>query len=107
VRTQVQQGGAGVDLAQLFAPIYQQIAAKQSPAAIKTVLADHVHKIEDAAQQGEQADATQIEGWLAVIASMAPDILEVVASTLTSPVAGVAMTVKKIAAKAKQEREQG
>jgi hypothetical protein len=107
VRTQVQQGSAGVDLAQLFAPIYQQIAAKQSPAAIKTVLADHVHKIEDAAQEGEQADATQIEGWLAVIASMAPDILEVVASTLTSPVAGVAMTVKKIAAKAKQEREQG
>lgn len=99
----VQQGITGTDLTGLFEPIYQQIAARQSPAAIRTVISDHVHKIEDEAHKGDHADAQQIEGWLAVIASMAPDILVMVATALTAPGAGMATTVQKIAAQARQK----
>ncbi len=99
----VRQGMAGTDLAQLFSPIYQQIESRQSSDAIKSVLTDHVQKIEAEVQKGDQADAKRIEGWLEVIASMAPDILEVVTSTLTSPIAGIATIVKKIAEKARMQ----
>jgi hypothetical protein len=100
----VQQGVSGADLAKLFAPIYEQIQASQEPDAIKSHVTEQVQKVEQEAGKGEQADAEKIEGWLTVIGRMAPDILEVVASTLmNNPVAGIATTVKKIAEKAKAQ----
>ncbi len=102
-QAQVQQGNSASDLAQAFAQVYAAIAASQHPAAIQTVVQEHVQKIETEAQKGEAADANQIEGWLTVIARMAPDILEVTANTLLNPVAGVATVIKKVAEKAKQQ----
>lgn len=102
-QAQVQQGNSASDLAQAFAQVYAAIAASQHPAAIQTVVQEQVQKIETEAQKGEAADANQIEGWLTVIARMAPDILEVTANTLLNPVAGVATVIKKVAEKAKQQ----
>jgi len=99
----VQQGVSGADLAQLFAPIYEQIQASQEPDVIKSTVTEQVQKVEQEAGKGEHADAEKIEGWMTVIGRMVPDILEVVASTLASPVAGIATTVKKIAEKAKAQ----
>jgi hypothetical protein len=104
-QSQVQQGVSGADLANLFAPIYEQIQASQEPDVIKSTVTEQVQQVEQEASKGEHADAEKIEGWLTVIGRMAPDILEVVASTLTNPVAGIATTVKKIAEKARQKIE--
>ena len=97
----VTTGLSGGDAAQLFPAIYTQIAASPEDDAIKETVTDKVKAIETEAAKGEQADASKIEGWLKVIAKMMPDILEVTANTLLSPISGVATVVKKVAEKAR------
>jgi hypothetical protein len=89
-------------LATRFAAIYSQITASTEDDAIKQTVTDKVKAVEVEAARGEQADATKIEGWLKVIAKMMPDILEVTANTLISPISGIATVVKQVAAKAKE-----
>jgi hypothetical protein len=101
-QAQSQQGGDAI--AQAFAPIYQQITARQDPDAIKAVLSDHVRKIEDEARKGEQANAQQIEGWLAVVGSMAGDVFDVTIAALTGPQAAAATVARKVAERARQGR---
>jgi hypothetical protein len=102
-------GGAPLndELAARFAAISQQIAASDKHAAIKETVSQQVQAVAAEAAKGEQADTGKIEGWLQVIASMMPDILEVTANTLLSPISGVATVVKKVAEKAKATAGRG
>jgi hypothetical protein len=99
-RAHVTTGGAE-QLAAAFAAVYQKLAASPESPAIKSVVEQQVKAVEAEAAKGEAADAGKIESWLTVIARMMPDILEVTANTLLSPVSGVATAVKKIAEKAR------
>lgn len=94
------------DLAQLFEAIYHQIEARpQDPNVDKEEIAGEVKKIEDEAAKGEQANPNKIERWLGNLAQMAPDIWDVTVATLSNPVAGIALVVKKIAEKAKESAQ--
>jgi hypothetical protein len=106
-QSQSQQGGDADALARAFAQVYQRIEARQSPEAIKAVLVDHVQKIEHEASKGDQANAQQLEGWLAVVASVAGDIFNVIVAVLTGPHEAAATVARKVAERAKQERGQG
>jgi hypothetical protein len=98
----VTKGVQADQLAAAFSAVYQQLAASPESPAIKGVVEEQVKAVEAEAAKGEAADAGKIQGWLTVIARMMPDILEVTANTLLSPVSGVATVVKKVAEKAKQ-----
>lgn len=57
------------------------------------------------AQKGEAADPKKVEGFLDKISNMAPDILEVTATTLQNPFKGVGLVLEKINDRIKLERE--
>ncbi len=105
-RASVRTGGGSEDLARAFAAIYDRINARAAdPEPIKQIVIQQVKSVEEEAAKGEQADTGKIEGAFAVIARMTPDILEVTASTLLSPISGIATVVKKVAAKAREGRQ--
>lgn len=56
-------------------------------------------------QQGDESEAKQsfLETRLKNLYAMAPDIGQVIITTLANPIAGVALTIQKIAQKAKSE----
>jgi hypothetical protein len=62
-------------------------------------------KTVDEAQKGQAADPAKIEGWLNKLSHMAPDILEVTATTLQNPFKGVGLVLQKINDRIKLERE--
>ncbi|MBI5032057.1 MAG: zinc ribbon domain-containing protein [Chloroflexi bacterium] len=91
-----------VELTKQFAKIYQKIDARlEDPNTDKTEIKDTVQKIEEEVKKGEQANPAKVERWLKFLAGMADDIFQVVASTLASPIAGVAKAIQLIAKKAK------
>ncbi|MCB0227234.1 MAG: hypothetical protein KDI02_26295 [Anaerolineae bacterium] len=61
-------------------------------------------KVVEEAQKGTQADPAKLEGWFKKISNMAPDILEVTATTLQNPFAGVGLVLQKINDRIKLER---
>ena len=71
----------------------------------KKDLKDTIAKIKAEAQKAEQADPGRLERLLNSIAVMGPDIFEVVVTTLTSPLNGIGLVLKKIGDKAKLERQ--
>jgi CHAT domain-containing protein len=104
---QSQTGLSAEDVAKLFASIYQQIDAKPNlkPADKEDLKAD-VKDVEAATAkvaQGEKADESFLERRLRSIARMAPDILDVIASTIANPALGAATVIRKIVDKVKQE----
>jgi hypothetical protein len=100
-----QQSGGGNEPASLFAPIYAQIEARtHEPAAITSLLHSSVQTIEQAAAQGAQASAEQVQGALAVLARLAPDILEMAADALTNPRSGASPALRHAAEQARPPR---
>lgn len=63
-----------------------------------------VGEISHEAAKGERADVSRLEELINTLALMGPDILDVVVATLTNPLAGVGLVIKKIGDKAKLER---
>ena len=57
--------------------------------------------------KGETANVGKIERLLNTMSSMAPDILEVTATTLQNPFRGVGLVLQKINDRVKLEREAG
>jgi hypothetical protein len=103
-RATVTQGLGGEDIARLFAEVYQQIKARpEDPDVDKAELTDTVQKIQGEVAKGEEANPSKVERWLKTLAGMADDIFEVTVACLTSPAAGVAAVIRKVAQKAKAE----
>lgn len=90
------------ELTKQFAQIYQEIDARpQEPNVDNAEIKDTVQKIEEEVKKGEEANPAKVERWLKFLAGMSDDIFQVVASTLASPIAGVARVIQLIAQKAK------
>jgi hypothetical protein len=107
-QNQVQQGGDAEAFARAFAQIYETINARQpDPDVGKDEIAETVKDIQEEAQKGDQANEKKLSRWLRNLAGMAEDIFDVTVAALTSPQAAFATVARKVAAKAKQEREQG
>ncbi len=106
VQVTVQQGASVGELAQLFSQVYQMIEDRRAdPSIDKQELVQTVQKIEQEADKGETANPKKVEGWLRFLATVAPDILKVVAATLANPIAGVGTAISLIATKVKAEAE--
>jgi hypothetical protein len=59
--------------------------------------------VAEAAQKNEKVDEGFLSRRFRNIARMAPDVLDLVVATLANPLAGLGVTVKKLAEKAKEE----
>jgi hypothetical protein len=70
------------------------------PAEDQTMLVQNVDQVVQEAEKGKQADPSRIERLLNSIATMAPDILDVLVTTIANPLAGIGLVVKKIGEKA-------
>lgn len=101
-------GGEDLDaLVKAFQAIREQIDARpQDPDVDKTELVETVERIEAEVVKGEEANPSKVERWLRTLAAMAEDIFEVVAATLSHPIAGVSKAVQLIAKKAREETRQ-
>lgn len=95
-------GLAAEQIAQLFESIYKQIDQKANlePDEKQDVKAD-VQDVQKQVAKGEEADESFLERRLRNIKRMAPDILDVITSTLADPALGVAKVIQKVMAKAK------
>jgi hypothetical protein len=103
-RVEVRSGIAAKELAELFSPIYQKIASRPpDPSVEKDEISDQVKRIEKEVATGDKAEPTKVERWLRNLAAMAPDILDVTVAAITNPIAGISMTVRKIAQRVKEE----
>jgi hypothetical protein len=103
-RATVTQGLGGDEIARLFAEVYQQIKTRsEDPDVDKEELTETVQKIQGEVARGEEANPHKVERWLKTLAGMADDIFEVTVACLTSPAAGVATVIRKVAQKAKAE----
>lgn len=99
------QSNVVTNFADWRAQIEKQIEAKPNLAtANKQDLKDAVAKIEGEGAKGKQADPGRLEKLINTLSAMAPDIFEVATTTLTNPLAGIGLTLKKIGDKAKLEQ---
>jgi CHAT domain-containing protein len=102
-----QTGLSAEDVAKLFGSIYQQIDAKPNlPSRDKEDLKADVKDVEiETAKvaQGQKPDESFLERRLRSIKRMAPDILDVIASTFASPTLGAATVIRKVIDRVKQE----
>jgi len=97
------QGLSGEDVAKLFTEIYGRLDTLPMESGVETEsVRATIEKLETEAKKGDNADATRIEHWLERLADMAPDILEIVLTTLTNPAAGIAEVVRRAAEKARK-----
>ena len=90
------------DVANLFKQIFSRI--ERDPNLSPTEKADVRQDVEEVREElstKEQPNESFILRHLRNIGRMAPDILDVVLATITSPAAGFGMAAKKIAEKAK------
>ena len=91
-------------LAKVFAEMMSRV--DQRPAEDQRILKPIVEDVQARATTIQQGDATEemenaFEGRLRALLAMAPDIGEVFVTTFANPIAGLALTFKKIADRAK------
>ncbi len=71
----------------------------------KEDLKEQVAKVQAEAAKGKDADSGRLEKLLNTLAIMSSDILDVAVATLTNPLSGIGLALKKIGDKAKVERQ--
>lgn len=87
----------------LFTDIIKKIEERpKTSLEDKGDLKANVEEVKVEVEKGEQADETFLLRRLRNIERIAPDIADVVLATLTNPVAGFAMIVKKVAERARK-----
>ena len=99
------QTGTG-EVEKLFARLLADLEARTDlPPADKEDVAVELDEVQAEVAKGERADEGLLARRLRNIGRMAPDILDVVLTTLANPVAGVAMVARKVAQRMKAESE--
>jgi hypothetical protein len=88
------------EVTQAFEAIYAEIEKSQVTPATKSDLKEDVQEVQAAIKE-KKVDESFVSRRLRNIGRMAPDILEVILVTITSPAAGLGMVGKKIAEKVK------
>ncbi|MEM8856734.1 MAG: hypothetical protein AAGD96_00335 [Chloroflexota bacterium] len=97
------QGMSPEEVKKHFTPVLQEVNNRPNTKddEINRLKAE-IEQLKAEVAKGDNASESFLSERLKNIGSMAPDILEVVATTLVNPVAGFASVVKKVADKAKQ-----
>jgi hypothetical protein len=78
---------------------------KKLTAEDHALLMQNVEQVVKEAEKGDQADESRIERLLNMISTMAPDILDVIVTTIGSPLAGIGLVIKKIGDRARVTRK--
>ena len=101
--TQVSRGASDEVIA-VFNTLTARVAAlPDSPD--RAVALSAVKALEAEAKKGDQADEGNVSRWLKFLAQAAPDIWEVAVDTFHNPIKGLSTVFKKVAERAKAERE--
>ena len=90
------------EVAKAFEAIYARIETGQATSVEKEVLKTEVEDVE-AAIKSPKVDESFVSRRLSNIGRMAPDILDVILATITSPAAGLGMVGRKIAERVKEK----
>ena len=106
--TTVNNGMNATDIKHLFDQLYSEIDKRpETPMAVKEDIKAEVQEIQtvvtEAIEKQEKVEENFLSRKFRTIARMAPDILDVVIATIGNPLAGLGVTVKKIADKAKED----
>lgn len=83
----------------------EQIVSTIEDEADKKVAESAIETLEAEARKGDQADESTIKKWLNFLAETAPDAWDVAIDFFINPIRGVGTVFKKIAERAKLERE--
>lgn len=90
----------------LFELLEERIKARPEDSNVdKREIQAQVDQIKNEAAQGEKANPNKLERWIRNLASMAPDIVDVMAASLGGPVSVFTAVIQKIAARVKAESE--
>ena len=97
-----------LEIKQLFTQLYTQIeihpeATEADKEDLKAEVKEIQTTITEAVQKNEKIDEGLLSRRFRSIARMAPDVLDMIVATLANPLAGLGVSVKKIAQKAKYE----
>lgn len=108
VSNTISNGLGAADIKQLFDSVYSKIdALPQLDKAVKEDAKEEIRDIQENITEAVTNKGNLDESFLTrrfrSIARMAPDILDVIVSTIANPLGGVGVAVKKIADKAKVE----
>jgi len=88
-----------------FAPVYHALEENATvPPNVKKKVEADVKEIEKEVKKGEAAKVSFIQQRLENIEKMAPDIADVMITTLTNPAAGISLAVKKVLEKMQAQR---
>ncbi len=102
----VRQGGDTAAFARAFAEIYAAINARPAdPDVDRDEITETVRDIQQEAQKGDQANEKKLARWMHNLAGMAEDIFDITVAALSGPPAAFAGVARKVAARAKQERQ--
>ncbi len=92
------------EIAQAFALLTQKVNTLPD-GPDKAVAQSAIQALETEAHKGEQVDESSLHKWLNFLAETAPDVWEVVIDTFLHPIKGLSTIFKKVAERAKAERE--
>jgi len=97
-------GTDATTVAEAFSRIYEAIEARSfSDEGTAEGIKDAVAVIQSENDKGDEGNETSLRFSFKMLAQMAPDIFDVIVSTLTNPILGISTAVRKIAQKAKDE----
>ena len=97
-------GPSGDEITALFQALYAAVEKRpDTPPEDKEDLKANLQELQAEAAKGEGADEGFVARRLRNIGRMAPDILDVVKTTLLNPASGLAEVMKKIAARAEAQ----
>ena len=83
----------------------KQMVSTINDEANKRVAESAIETLEAEARKGEQADESTVRKWMNFLAETAPDAWDVAIDFFINPIRGVGTVFKKIAERAKLERE--
>ena len=99
-------GAAGLnEIADAFAKITHAVN-RLPEGPNKTIAQQAVQGLQTEAKKGNQADEKSVGDWFNFLAQAAPDAFEVAIATFANPIVGLGLAFKKIADRAKQEKDQ-
>lgn len=97
-------GATAEEIAKAFAAITAKVNALPD-GPDKNVAASAVEALQDEAKKGEKASDANVRKWFNFLAQSAPDAFDVAVATFANPIAGLGLAFRKIAERAKEDRQ--
>lgn len=100
----VNQNKNSDEVNQVFVILLKKVA-EMPEGSEKEIAKNAITALQDEARLGNNAKESNVTKWLNFLAQTAPDIWDVAIATFANPVAGLGMAFKKVAERAREEKE--